>query len=90
MSRQTLVRRLHVLESRPGAGVTPELVARLAADAGVSEAELLADAQEIAQLFHDHRAVTIEQRITVLADHHDITIEEAREIFGTALDGTSR
>jgi hypothetical protein len=84
MSRKTLVRRLHVLESRPGAGVTPELVARLAADAGVSEAELLADAQEIAQLFHDHQAVTVDQRITVLANWLGIPVDEVRDIFADA------
>jgi hypothetical protein len=85
MSRQTLERRLEALESRPGAGVTPELVARLAAEAGCSEEELLAEAQEIAQLFHDHRAVTVEQRISVLATKHDIPIDEAREIFTEAV-----
>ena len=77
MTRQRCLARLTKLEDRHMAPIIPpDLLRRLAATAGVSEAELLEEAGDLARRFRDAGAVTHEGRLRLVADDLGISVQE--------------
>jgi hypothetical protein len=76
MSRQTLCKRVTLLERQTTRRVSKELIAQLAADIGCTPEELLAEAEEIARQFQEAGAVTWEQQVAIVARQHNITADE--------------
>jgi hypothetical protein len=76
MSRQTLTKRITVLERHATPGVSKELITRLAAEVGCTPEELLAEAEAIARQCQEAGAVTFAQQIQLIAGEHGITVED--------------
>jgi hypothetical protein len=68
-----------VLEVRHSVAVDPRLVTRLAHDLGVTEQELIAEAEELVQRFREAGAVTWEAQVQLVADDCGIPVEDLHE-----------
>ena len=75
MSRATLRTRLAAMEGRPSPGIRAA-VARVAHILDIDEAELLAEAEELARQFRHHGITTREGQLQFVADEHGCTIAE--------------
>jgi hypothetical protein len=77
MSRQRYLARLTRLEHRHVVPIIPPgMIRRLATTVGVSEAELLEEAEDLARRCRDAGAVTHEARMRLVADDLGISVEE--------------
>jgi hypothetical protein len=56
--------------------IPPDLLHRLATTVGVSEAELLEEAEDLARRFRDARAITHDARMRLVADDLGISVNE--------------
>lgn len=80
MSRATLRTRLAAMEGRSSPAIRAE-VARVAHILDIDEAELLAEAEELARQFRHHGITTREAQLQFVADEADCTVEElARDL----------
>ena len=80
MSRATLRTRLAAIEERPSSAIRTE-VARVARILGIDEAELLAEAEELARQFRRHGITTREAQLRFVADEAGCPVEEfARDL----------
>jgi hypothetical protein len=78
MSRQRTVARIAALEGRIVPACPPELVARLAREAGCTEAELLAEAEQLVTRFARAGATTWEAQLQIVAADRGIPLEDLR------------
>jgi hypothetical protein len=78
MSRQRQMTRIIVLESHVVGTYSTDLVARLAREAGCSEAELIVEAEELVTRFARAGASTWEAQLRIVAADHGIPVEELR------------
>lgn len=76
MSRHRLAARLEALETRSHPAYPADLLRRLARESGVSEAEIVAEADALARRFADARATTPGARLQLVADDRGISIED--------------
>ena len=85
MSRATLRTRMAAIEGRPPPAIRAE-VARVARILGIDEAELQAEAEELASQFRRHGITTREGQLLFVADEAGCPVEElARDL--AAIEG---
>ncbi|MGC4105366.1 MAG: hypothetical protein QM753_03280 [Thermomicrobiales bacterium] len=77
MSRATLRTRLAAIEGRPSPAIRAE-VARVAHILDIDEAELLAEAEELARQFQRHGITTREGQLQFVADEAGCPVEELK------------
>jgi len=76
MSRQRTLSRLTMLEANQ-VGVFPrELVARLALEHNLTEAEIIAEAEHLIRQFAERGATTWEEQVQLIADERGIPAAE--------------
>ena len=76
MSRTRTLTRLKVLESQVVAGLSREIVSRLAQQYDLDEAELMAEAQRLATLFEREGLTTWDQQRAQVAWEMGVTVDE--------------
>lgn len=76
MSRHRLAARLEALEACSHPAYPADLLRRLARESGVSEAEIVAEADALARRFADAGATTPGARLQLVADDRGISIED--------------
>jgi hypothetical protein len=76
MNRHRLAARLEALETRYRPAYPVDLIRRLARESGVSEAEIVAEADALVRRFADAGATTPGARLQLVADDRGISIED--------------